>query len=358
MPHLPTERGPASSWLLNLFSSAPGGRARPVPVIGPEDIFDEDAQLALAVAHGLAYDGWDGVDDRWENDPTLVTALNSWEDAFLARLADEVGEPTGDDVVSWLVDFATPDPGGDSTSAWLAEHGTVEHLREEAVHRSLYQRREADAHTFGIPRLRGPAKAALVKIQADEYGDGNLRDMHAELFAQTMEGLGLDPTPCAWLDHLPAETLATVNLVDAFARSRRWRGALVGHLAVFEMSSVPVMTALSQAYRRLGFNPWTTLFFDVHVVADAEHQVLAAHGMVAPLVQEHPEMARDVQFGAAALGVLEARLGRRLLAAWEDGRSSLRRPLAAARHPLPGVRQVPVGTDPRGPVEFDVPASA
>ena len=36
------------------------------------------------------------------------------------------------------------------------------------------------------------AKAALVEIQSDEYGGGRPQRMHAELFAKTMRGLGLD----------------------------------------------------------------------------------------------------------------------------------------------------------------------
>ena len=43
---------------------------------------------------------------------------------------------------------------------------------EFLVHRSLYTLKEADPHTWAIPRLHGAAKAALVEIQADEYGGG------------------------------------------------------------------------------------------------------------------------------------------------------------------------------------------
>jgi hypothetical protein len=41
--------------------------------------------------------------------------------------------------------------------------------------------------------LSGAAKAALVEIQADEYGDGVVIDMHQSLFAVTLRELGLDP---------------------------------------------------------------------------------------------------------------------------------------------------------------------
>lgn len=41
------------------------------------------------------------------------------------------------------------------------------------MHRSAYQLKEADPHSFALPRVpAGRAKAAFVEIQADEYGGG------------------------------------------------------------------------------------------------------------------------------------------------------------------------------------------
>jgi Iron-containing redox enzyme len=54
----------------------------------------------------------------------------------------------------------------------VADRGTLAQLREFAIHRSAYQLKEADPHTWAIPRLTGAVKAAMVEIQADEYGDG------------------------------------------------------------------------------------------------------------------------------------------------------------------------------------------
>ena len=65
-----------------------------------------------------------------------------------------------------------PGTSGFSLSGWLLQHGTRFHARELAIHRSGYQLKEADPHTWAIPRLTGRAKAAMVMIQADEYGGG------------------------------------------------------------------------------------------------------------------------------------------------------------------------------------------
>ena len=73
------------------------------------------------------------------------------------------------------------------------------------MHRSAYQLKEADPHSWAIPRLSGAPKAALVEIQADEYGGGRPERMHARLFADAMDAMGLDPAYGAYLDHLPAQ---------------------------------------------------------------------------------------------------------------------------------------------------------
>ena len=54
------------------------------------------------------------------------------------------------------------------------------------MQRSAYTLREADPHSWAIPRLEGRAKAALVEIQSDEYGGGRPQRVHAELFARAM----------------------------------------------------------------------------------------------------------------------------------------------------------------------------
>ena len=112
-------------------------------------------------------------------------------------------------------------------------------------------------------------------IQHDEYGSGRAEYRHAELFPKHACGLDLDDTYGAYLDLIPGTTLATVNLMSMFGLHRRWRGALLGHLAAFEMTSVGPMGRYSRALGRLGIPDDARRFYEVHVVADAEHQHMA-----------------------------------------------------------------------------------
>jgi hypothetical protein len=283
---------------------------------------DDDLHLALWACYQLHYGGFAEVSDDTEWDPATLAFRARLEAMFehdlrLEHRASELPEsPTC--ALRAIAGWAGP-----PLARTVGSRGTLDELREVAIHRSAYQLKEADPHTWAIPRLRGPGRAAMVEIQADEYGDGVPGEAHCELFHDAMEDLGLDPTFGAYIDRLPGVTLATDNLISMFGLHRRLRGAAVGHLALFEMCSVVPMGHYQRAARRIGGLPALERFYAVHVEIDEHHARLALEGMVAPMVEADPSLAPDIVFGAAALARVEARLADHVLRSWGEGRSSL-----------------------------------
>jgi hypothetical protein len=340
---LPTPRGPVSEWLVETLQR--GGPARQAAPTATDDPIDgEDTHIALAALYELAYRGLEGVDEEREWDLDLLALRLALEGRFTDALRQAIGPlPDVDDVPAFLQDFTTPGTGP-SVSRHCAASPDLRQFQEQSVHRAFWQLKEADPHSWAIPRLAGRPKAALVEIQADEYGDGVERDIHAELYALTMERLGLSSAYNEYLEAWPGCTLATVNLVSMFGMRRRWLGALTGHLAVFEMTSTTTMGSFATALRALGFDTWTCLFYDTHVVADAHHQTVAAHELVGGLLEQQPQRAPDVVFGALAIEQVEGRLTEHLLGAWERGESSLRVPVDLP-DPAPGQLVTPIPAD-------------
>jgi hypothetical protein len=320
---MPRPRGPLSAFLIDRLRHRAGALpALPQPIDDP--LSGEDTQLFLYLCYELHYRGLPGVDEGWEWEPTLLAARARAEAEFETALLRVSGPPVAPEssVEEALRDLTTSH-NGPSLSRYMAEQGTLEQFREFATHRSAYQLKEADPHSWAIPRLAGRAKSAIVEIQNDEYGDGRPGQSHAELFANTMAALDLDTTYGALLDRIPGPTLATVNLISYFGLHRRWRGALVGHLSAFEMTSVEPMARYAAATRRLGLPPGAARFYDVHVAADAHHQEVAATDLAGGLAEAEPELAADILFGARALMAVEGRFTDHLLQAWAGGRSSL-----------------------------------
>lgn len=322
-PLLPWARGPLSDSVISALRRAPGTLGLTPPVSGIDALSDDDFALALYLCYEVHYRAV--TDAGWEWDPGLLTFRAELERAFADRLRDEVvinALCPPFDVVLALEELIRT-PSGPSLSAYLLESGTLEQLREFCIHRSAYQLKEADPHTFGIPRLTGEAKAAMVEIQYEEYGSGDAASMHSHLFGNTMNALGLDSSCGTYVEVLPGTTLATVNLVSMFALHQRWRAALVGHLAVFEMTSVEPMGRYSAALARHGIGSEGRRFYDVHVTADERHALIARDRMVAGLIRAEPDLGPDLLFGAAAILMLEHRFATHLLAAWSNNRSSL-----------------------------------
>ncbi|WP_412741526.1 iron-containing redox enzyme family protein [Krasilnikovia sp. MM14-A1004] len=339
---LPQPRGPVTAALRRALAGAPHelpGNLVAAAAPPGDPLVDEDLQLTLHLCYELHYRGLDGVDEGWEWHPSLLALRHAAERRFEAALRRLVPLPAAvppRDVPRALTALVDADDGPE-LSRYLAGHATVEQFREFVTHRSIYHLREADPHTWAIPRLAGRPKAALVEIQIDEYGGGRAERMHAELFRTTMRELGLDTAYGAHVDAVPAVTLATNNLMSLFGLHRRLLGAILGHLAVLEMTSSLPNRRYGNGLRRLGGNPDATRFYDEHVEADAVHEQIAAHDLCGAYCADQPAQRRAEQtslvlFGAACALALDGRFAAHLLRRWADGVSSLQdqRSLAGA----------------------------
>jgi hypothetical protein len=319
---LPRPRGPISTAVLEYLSGAP---LAVVPDVGSSVLADDDAQLALWVLYELHYRGFDDIPDEAEWDAALLGLRRHLEIAHETELRTLTGElpPCGPEDVPAELDRMTRADDGPSLSGYLRREATLGEFREFLMHRSVYHLKEADPHAWGIPRLSGAAKAALVEIEFDEYGEGRVERMHADLFRALLRGLDLDDRYGRYVGEAPGCTLAVSNTISLFGLHRRLRGALAGHLAAFEMTSSLPNRAYSDGVQRLSATQEAARFFDVHVEADAVHEQIAAHDLCGSLARAEPHLVGDILFGARAALVLERRFAEHLLGEWANGRSSL-----------------------------------
>jgi hypothetical protein len=334
---LPAPRGPLGAALTDILVHSPGGaqvvddevlaRWRSAASV-PDPLSDDDLQLTLWTLYALHYRGFEGVDESWEWDPDLLRLRRVLEDAFESAVREHVPVPEAvaaerEPVAAALFAMTAPGPGP-SVARYVSRSADATQAEEFLIHRSLYQLMEADPHTWAIPRLSGVPKAALVEVQADEYGGGRPDRMHSALFARTMRGAGLVDDYGYYVDRLPAITLAALNLMSLFGLHRRLRGAIAGHLAAFEMTSSLPNRLYGDGFRRLGHDAGTTEYFDEHVEADAVHEQIAGRDLAGGLAQLEPELVPDILFGAAACLYLDDLVGQHMLDAWSAGTSSLR----------------------------------
>jgi hypothetical protein len=330
-PALPWATGPLSSTVLGLLACRPPQRSlQPVSLpIAEADPYGLDLHLALYVCYELHYRGFAGVDPRWEWNPVLLAVRAQLEDLFLEAVRNDVGPIDATETAEAEMDALCVEPAdGAGPSYYLRDTGSWEQMQEYFVHRSLYHLKEGDPHAFAIPRLRGQAKASFVAIEFDEFGGGRGSHVHQQLFADALDAAGLDSTYLGYLDAVPAESLAVVNLMSMFGLHRELRGAAIGDFASTEITSSPGSRRLVEALQRMGAPEPCIRFYAEHIEADAVHEQVVRTDVVADMVATEPHLNHDVIFGIRAKDVVEERLAAHLMDCWSEGRSSLRRPLS------------------------------
>jgi len=323
---LPAPRGPLSARLTRALRSGDRSTLTVPDTLPPDPIGDDDLELALWVGYELHYRGFSDVEDEWEWDPHLLAFRHSLETALLDALRAEVPAPPSEGSVTERLLRLVEDDRGPQLSSFLQRSATATQFSEFLIHRSIYQLKEADPHTWAIPRLSGRAKAALVEVQFDEYGDGRITRMHSELYRKLLRRTGLSDDYGFYVEAVPGITLALSNVMSAFGLNRSLRGALVGHLAAYEMTSSLPCRRYGDGLRRLGGDDDSSDFFDEHVTADAAHEQVALHDLCGALAQDEPELAESIVFGAAACLYVDARFAAAVLDAWQRGASSLHAP--------------------------------
>jgi hypothetical protein len=329
---LPAPRGPVSTALFACLSGEPG----PVPSQLTELVdalpettgdtrSDEDVQISLWTCYGLTYAGFDGVDERWEWEPSLLAVRSGIEAVFERDVLAEVRVPadlTPEKVPTYLMELCSAAPT--EFLKFMHQKATLEQFRELVITRSIDALHEGDAHTWAIPRVTGRAKSALIEIQADEYGGGMPGRSHAELYEILMSELDLDPEYGAYIEQIPAAALALHNLRSMFGLHQRWRGRILGNLAATEIGSSLINRHFSDGLARLGASKKARWFYDEHILADAVHEQLAAHDMCGGFVADYPTEWDQVVIGALATLGVRALFASSVVDPWAAGDTSLR----------------------------------
>lgn len=279
----------------------------------------DDATLALWVLHELSYRGFDDVDDAAEWDLGALAVRRRLEDDLEARMRErwagaDPRPDTGDlaaDLFSYIENFQGP-----SLARFVQTAATRDQVLELLRWRSIYHLKEADPTAWVIPRLPVRAKAALAELQYDEYGGGNPNRLHQNLFTRGMRAVGLNEKYGRYVNEAPTEFLEMNNALSMLGLHRRLRAASLGHLAAFETTSSEPSRRIAQGLRRLELAEELAEYYDEHVTADAVHDQLAVRSICGTLVEDEPDQAEEVFFGAFVCMDMESRAAHAAFARW------------------------------------------
>ncbi len=308
---LPKPRGVLSEWVVARLAGSEAATAAP----GAGSLDDE--AVSLWTLHELAYRDFEDARLDVGGDAELLVVRHRLEAALEERLRSRwAGSDAGPGDVPAALEALVAADDGPSLADHVRRHADRDQVLELLRQRSVYHLKESDPTAWVVPTLPVRAKAALVELQYDEYGAGDPNRLHAHLFARGMQAVGLRPEYGAYVDDALVETLEVNNALSLFGMRRRLRGAAVGHLAAFEMTSSLPSRKLAQGLDRLGLAGPMSAYYDEHVEADAVHEHLAAQEICGTLAEDEPDQVDSILFGAFTCLDLEARFARAMFEAW------------------------------------------
>jgi hypothetical protein len=300
-----------SEWVVARLAGS--GAAAAAPGAGSLD----DEAVSLWTLHELAYRDFEDARLDVDGDADLLVVRHRLEAALEERLRSRwAGSDAGPGDVPAALEALVAADDGPSLAYHVRRHADRDQVLELLRQRSVYHLKESDPTAWVVPTLPVRAKAALVELQYDEYGAGDPNRLHAHLFARGMQAVGLRPEYGAYVDDALVETLEVNNALSLFGMRRRLRGAAVGHLAAFEMTSSLPSRKLAQGLDRLGLAGPMSAYYDEHVEADAVHEHLAAQEICGTLAEDEPDQVDSILFGAFTCLDLEARFARAMFEAW------------------------------------------
>jgi hypothetical protein len=242
---------------------------------------------------------------------TMRLQEGAWVESLRAEVADRAAEaPTDvDGFVAWFEALEENGPGQhDPLFDFLAEEATREEmcwfLTQEAAGEAGFD----DLVAYTQVKLPPLAKLEHARNYWDEMGRGNHGGMHGVLLEQTTADLRLRPA----IDETVWQALALANTMTALATTRRYAWHSVGALGVVELTAPGRVALVAKGLKRLGVEPRTRKYFDLHAVLDVKHSADWNEEALKPLMRENASLGRWLAEGA----LMRLECGRRCFEAY------------------------------------------
>ena len=235
--------------------------------------------------------------DELAEDHAMRALEGAWIETLRAEVADRAAEAPADaeGFVAWFEGLQQTGPGQDDPLfPFLAEAATRDELAWFLTQEAAGEAGFDDLVAYTQVKLPALAKLELARNYWDEMGRGNYGGMHGVLLDQTTADLGLRPS----IDTTVWEALALANAMTALATTRRYAWHSVGALGVVELTAPGRVALVAKGLKRLGVEPRTRKYFDLHAVLDVKHSADWNEEALRPLLTQDPSLGRWIAEGA------------------------------------------------------------
>ncbi|WP_307622256.1 iron-containing redox enzyme family protein [Streptomyces sp. V3I7] len=251
--------------------------------------------------HYLAYMGGPetfGSIPRLNADPQ-ITAI---EDAWLAwedRQVDPATLPrSAEEFRTWFLEVADNHVQPEFCE-YLADEATLGEIALFFMAEELVDSKFDDLMAMVQIGTQGNTKLTIAENYWDEMGEGKLEDMHTRLFEHSAQYMRkqLAELRIDDVELYCSEVYENACLLLMYGIHRHLVPRALGAMGVLEQSASPRFQAMVDGCARLGVPEDVIHYQRIHVHVDADHGAEWFEGVFVPLVQESPELLREISLG-------------------------------------------------------------
>lgn len=246
----------------------------------------------------------------WQADIDDEHAHRHAEGQFLEALRREVApmlpDPTFDTehFIAWFEALAERGPGQHhALFDWLAGHATRDQVRLFLAQEAAGEAGFEDLLAYTMVKLPEQAKLECARNFWDEMGHGRHAAMHGPMLARVVSDLDLHPA----IDATVWDSLALNNTMVGLATTRRYAYQSIGALGAIELTAPERARKVVLGMKRLGVQPRTRAYFELHAVLDVAHARSWIAEVIRPLIEATPGCAPFIAEGALMRLVCGAR---------------------------------------------------
>jgi heme oxygenase-like protein len=201
------------------------------------------------------------------------------------------------------------DPPPSDAGRFFRDEATLPAYRMLLAIASLDALVEASQLSRTLGGVSNDVHATLTRLLLEEYGGGRPARKHSAYFHAMLTALGMDTTPEAYFDVVPAEVLAGINQSFLLSDRKRFFLRYVGGLLYTEVSVPAAFRCYRAAAERLGLPSAAMAYWDVHIKEDARHGPWMLNDVALPLAARYPADAWELLLGYDQQRGLSARAG-------------------------------------------------
>lgn len=238
---------------------------------------------------------------NWQNDLAREYEFKLLEGQFLEQLRQDIAPyivQTITDATAFITWFESLHVNGFGQHHplfdWLATTATHEQmcwfLTQEVAGEAGFD----DLVAYTQVKLPVRAKLECARNYWDEMGRGKKGAMHGLLLERMVQLLDLKPD----INSTVWQALALNNTMVGLALNRRYAYQAIGALGVIELTAPTRAAKVAVGMTRLGFDPHTYAYFDLHAALDVIHARAWLDEVIKPMIEDNPTCAPLIAEGA------------------------------------------------------------